>query len=189
MDPRFYDAVLSSPVIAAVKDEEGLEDCLGLEHIQIVFFLFGDLCSIPGLVARVKDAGKIALVHTDRISGLAQSKEIAVDFLRANTRLDGIISTRPNFIRRARELDLFTVLRLFAIDSMALAGIDKLEAAKPDFLEVLPGVMPKTIRRIVQTARTPLLAGGLITDKEDVLSALAAGAVAVSSTNPEVWRM
>lgn len=189
MDQRFYDAVLSSPVIAAVKDEEGLRDCLSLEHIQIVFFLFGDLCSIPGLVAQVKDAGKIAMVHTDRISGLSQSKEIAVDFLKANTRLDGIISTRPSFIRRARELELFTVLRLFAIDSMALAGIDKLEAAKPDFLEVLPGVMPKTIRRIVETAHTPLLAGGLIIDKEDVLSALGAGAVAVSTTNPGVWRM
>lgn len=189
MDQRFYDAVLASPVIAAVKDEEGLADCLTLEHIQVVFFLFGDLCTIPELVGRVKDAGKLALVHTDRISGLSQSKEIAVDFLKASTRLDGIISTRTNFIKRARELELFTVLRLFAIDSMALSGIDKLELARPDFLEVLPGVMPKTIRRIVSTAHTPLLAGGQITDKEDVLAALSAGAVAVSTTNPEVWRM
>lgn len=33
---------------------------------------------------------------------------------------------------------MFTVLRLFVIDSMALVGIDKLEGVKPDFIEVLP---------------------------------------------------
>lgn len=189
MDQRFYDAVLASPVIAAVKDMEQLEDCLTLDNIQVVFLLFGDLCTIADIVARAKDAGKIVMIHTDLISGLSSSKEIAVDFLRLSTRADGIISTKPNFIRRARELKMFTVMRLFVIDSMALAGIDKLEAVKPDFIEVLPGAIPKTIRKIAQTTRIPLLAGGLIKDKEDVMAALGAGAMAVSATSREVWRM
>ena len=189
MDQRFYDAVLASPVIAAVKDMEQLEDCLALDNIQVVFLLFGDLCSIAGIVARAKDAGKIVMIHTDLVTGLSSSKEIAVDFIRNATRADGIISTKPNFIRRARELKMFTVLRLFVIDSMALAGVSKLEGVKPDFIEVLPGVMPKTIRRIAQTTRIPLLAGGLIADKEDVMAALGAGAMAVSATSREVWRM
>lgn len=189
VDQRFYDAVLASPVIAAVKDMEQLEDCLKLDNIQVVFLLFGDLCSIADIVARAKEGGKIVMIHTDLVTGLSSSKEIVVDFLRANTQADGIISTKPNFIKRARELKMFTVLRLFVIDSMALAGIDKLEAVRPDFIEVLPGVMPKTIRRIAQTTRIPLLAGGLIKDKEDVVAALSAGAMAVSATSREVWRM
>lgn len=189
MDQRFYDAVLSSPVIAAVKDMAQLEECLSLDHIQVVFLLFGDLCTIADIVDRAKDEGKIVMIHTDLVAGLSSSKEIAVDFLRASTRADGIISTKPNFIRRARELKMFTVMRLFVIDSMALAGIGKLESVKPDFIEVLPGVMPKTIHRITQTTRIPLLAGGLIADKEDVMAALSAGAMAVSTTSREVWRM
>ena len=189
MDQRFYDAVLASPVIAAVTDMDQLEECLTLDNIQVVFLLFGDLCSIADIVARAKDGGKIVMIHTDLVGGLSSSKEIVVDFLRANTRADGIISTKPNFIKRARELKMFTVLRLFVIDSMALAGIDKLEAVRPDFIEVLPGVMPKTIRRITQTTRIPLLAGGLIKDKEDVMAALSAGAMAVSATSRDVWRM
>lgn len=189
MQQAFYDAVSASPVIAAVKDPAGLEDCLSLEQIQVVFLLFGDLCSIPSLVARAKDAGKLVLVHTDLISGLSSNKEIAVDFLRSATRLDGILSTRPSFISRARELELCTVLRLFVIDSMALAGTAKADSVRPDFLEILPGVMPKTIRKITKMTRVPLLAGGLIADKEDVLAALNAGAMAVSTTDPNVWRM
>ena len=189
LDQRFYDAVLASPVIAAVKNMEQLEECLTLENIQVVFLLFGDLCSIADIVARAKDAGKIVMIHMDLITGLSSSKEIVVDLIHRSTRADGIITTKPSFIRRARELNLFTVMRLFVIDSMALAGIDKLESVKPDFIEVLPGVMPKTIRRIVQTTRIPLLAGGLIADKEDVVAALSAGAMAVSATSREVWQL
>ena len=131
MDQRFYDAVLASPVIAAVKDMGQLEECLTLDNIQVVFLLFGDLCSISDIVAKAKDAGKIVMIHTDLVGGLSSGKEVAVDFLRQSTRADGIISTKPNFIKRARELKMFTVLRLFVIDSMALAGIDKLEASSP----------------------------------------------------------
>lgn len=189
MDQRFYDAVAASPVIAAVKDEEGMERALRTENVQVVFLLFGDICSIGGLVARVKQAGKLAIVHADLVTGLSSAKEIAVDYIKSATQADGIISTRPNFIRRAKELNLCTVLRVFVIDSMALAGIEKLEKARPDFLEILPGVMPKTIQKIHQNAHTPILAGGLIADKEDVLNALNAGAMAVSTTDPAVWTM
>ncbi|MEG1720939.1 MAG: glycerol-3-phosphate responsive antiterminator, partial [Pseudoflavonifractor sp.] len=37
------------------------------------------------------------------------------------------------------------------------------------------------------TTGKPIIAGGLIADKEDVTSALSAGAIAVSSTNREIW--
>ena len=37
--------------------------------------------------------------------------------------------------------------------------------------------------------KTPIIAGGLISDKESVMAALSAGAIAVSSTNHEVWKM
>ena len=60
---------------------------------------------------------------------------------------------------------------------------------RPDFIEVLPGVMPRVIKRICASVRTPIIAGGLITDKEDVMAALSAGAIAVSSTNHQVWKM
>lgn len=176
-------------MIAAVKDMEGLELCISEENIQMVFLLFGDILTIPDIVARVKDAGKIAMVHADLITGLASSKEVAVDFIKSATRADGILSTRPNMIRRARELKLFTVLRVFVIDSMALSGIEKLGQNQPDFIEIMPGAMPKTIQKICKLTRIPLLAGGLIADKEDVMAALNAGAMAISATSPAVWEM
>lgn len=67
--------------------------------------------------------------------------------------------------------------------------VKQIANAKPDMLEILPGVMPKIIRRLSKTVKVPVIAGGLILDREDVMNALSAGAISVSSTNPEVWKM
>lgn len=185
---RFRDMVIDCPVIAAVKDEDGLERCLETD-IGIVFILFGDIISLPNIVERLKAADRIALVHADLIGGLAQ-KEISVDYIRNNTRADGIISTKPALIKRAKELGMFTVLRFFIIDSMAFENIHKqCNLVRPDCIEVLPGVMPKVIHKICAAEREPVIAGGLIADKDDIMQALEAGAVAISSTSEAVWKM
>ncbi len=174
------------PIIAAVKDEKGLKECLQSE-CKVIFILFGNILNIAEIVQRVKDAGRFAMVHIDLIAGLG-SKEISVDFIRQNTGADGIISTKPQMIKRAKELSLLTVQRFFVLDSLSLQSVEKLrEACRPDFVEILPGVMPKIIRRIVSEIDTPVIAGGLITDKEDIVQALSSGAAAISSTNEAVW--
>lgn len=176
------------PIIAAVKDDEGLEKCVACES-RVVFVLYGTVCSIAEIVKHIKDAGKTAIVHIDLIAGLS-AKEVAVDFIRHSTLADGIISTRPAIIRRARELSLVSVQRYFLIDSIALESITRVpDGHGPDFIEVLPGVMPKIISRLSASASVPIIAGGLISDKEDVLAALGAGAVAVSTTNQAVWAL
>ena len=103
---------------------------------------------------------------------------------------DGVLSTKATLTRRAKELGLVAIQRFFLLDSMAITNIEKqLPQGASDLIEVLPGLMPKIIRQVVALAGRPVIAGGLITDKEDVTRALSAGAVAVSSTNPAVWEM
>lgn len=186
MKQILYDTLEGCPVIAAVKNREGLENSIASD-CAVVFLLFGDICSIGELVEKVKRAGKMAIVHVDLIGGLA-SKEIAVDFIKRNTKADGIITTKPLLIKRAKELNLFSVLRFFVLDSIALENIEKQEkAVQPDIMEILPGVMPKIIRQICSRATVPVIAGGLISEKEDVIAALASGAVSISTTDERVW--
>ncbi|MEG1291174.1 MAG: glycerol-3-phosphate responsive antiterminator, partial [Lachnospiraceae bacterium] len=93
-------------------------------------------------------------------------------------------------INRAKELSMFTVFRIFVLDSRAYQSIEKQKnQIKADFIEILPGVMPKIIRKINKLSSQPVIAGGLITDKEDVIEALDAGAISVSTTNQDVWFM
>ena len=180
MKHYFYQALEENPIIAAIKNMDDLELCCSLEEIRVVFVLFGDICTIRTIVKRLKDAGKIAIVHVDLIVGLS-SKEIVVDFIKMSTEADGIISTKVPLIRRGNELNFITVQRCFLLEQQ--------HQVKPDFIEVLPGIMPQVISKMCKVSKAPIIAGGLISEKESVMSALSAGAMAVSSTNHEVWKL
>lgn len=180
------DHLASCPIIAAVKDEEGLHRALESD-CSLIFVLYGDICSISSITQRLADADRAAFIHIDLIDGLA-GRDSAVDFLAQTTPAAGILSTKPALIRRARARGLCAVQRFFLLDSLAIETMRRqLDHTRPDLIEILPGVMPKVLRRIAGLTRIPIIAGGLISDKEDILAALDAGAAGVSSTNPDLW--
>lgn len=186
MKKEFREALLDSPIIAAIKDDNGLQKCLTSDS-RVIFILYGDICNIADIVDTVKSSGKIAMVHLDLITGLS-SKEIAVDFIKKYTQADGIITTKPNLIKRAKELGLYTILRLFVIDSMAYENIERqTKTARPDLIEILPALMPKIVAKICSISSIPVIAGGLVSDKEDIMALLQAGVTSVSSTNEKIW--
>ena len=192
MGREFVEVIEAAPIVAAVKDDSGLEMCLKSD-VDAVFILYGDICTIAEIVSKVKDAGKIAMVHMDLITGLSP-RDISTDFIRKYTRADGIITTKSNLITHAKEIGLATVLRHFVLDSMALINIERQShqnrESQPDMIEILPGIIvPKMIRKICSMSRVPVICGGLIQDKEDVMHALASGATAISTTSSEVWFM
>lgn len=176
------------PTIAAIKSPQDLRAALEAPA-GLIFVLHGSILDISGTVDAIRAAGKLSLVHIDLLEGLS-AKEVAVDYLQAATGADGIISTKPLLIRRAKELGLLAVQRFFLLDSMALENVRKQMIASPaDAVEILPGCMPKIIRQLAAQSKKPLIASGLMLDKEDVIAALSAGAAAVSTTNEAIWQM
>lgn len=181
---EFLDALQASPVIAAVKNSEGLQKALGSECTAI-FILYGTVLNVGDIVSRIRDAGKMAFVHVDLIDGLS-NRDIAIDFLSEHAKPDGVISTRPNLIRRAKELGLVTVQRFFLIDSLSFENVLR-QSSNADLLDILPGTMPRVIERLKKQVRQPVIASGLLQDKQDILGALSAGAIAVSTTCEKLW--
>lgn len=47
--------------------------------------------------------------------------------------------------------------------------------------------MPKVINKIVEDTKIPLIAGGLITNFKDVTTSLNSGAIAISTSNEDIW--
>jgi len=175
-----------SPIVAAVKDENGLNDACKSD-CNVIFMLFGSVIDIGRYVDLIIDSGKVPIVHIDLVSGLT-GKEIAVDFISKNTKAAGIISTKPALIRRAKELGLLGIQRSFIIDSIALSNLKKqIEQYDPDAIEILPGIMPRIITEIKNDTNIPIIAGGLIRDKKDIMAALEAGADAISTTSSLLW--
>lgn len=177
-----------SPIVAAVKTDELLDKAVESE-CSVVFILYGNICTIGQLVKRVKDAGKTAIVHADLIGGLKDP--VGVDYLKDHTETDGIISTRQVIVRRAKELGLIAGERTFIVDSMAFENCKAQLASgiRPDFLEVMPGLLDEIISELHTIKDVPLVAGGLIRSKQDILKALHHGACAISTTKSDLWAL
>ena len=187
MKEKFYEFIEANPIIAAVKNDEDLRQSCLINEIKVIFILYGNICNIKSIVDKVKESGKIAIVHIDLIVGLS-SKDIVVDFVKIHANVDGIISTKPSLIKRAKELGLYTVLRVFIIDSISFKNIkSQISSGNPDMIEILPGLMPKVIKEVNEMIKIPIIVGGLIEDKNDILNALSAGAMSISTTNHKIW--
>lgn len=182
------DKLEKCPIITAVKNHAEFMQALETEN-ELVFILYGSLQTISGITSKIHEKGKLAIVHMDLIDGLS-SQDAAVKFLADTVKVDGIISTKSSLLRCAKERGLITVQRFFLLDSLSLKKLDLQENFDAvDLVEILPGVMPKIIKKVCLSVCVPVIAGGLIQDKEDVMQALASGAAGVSSTNAAIWNM
>lgn len=180
--------LMDSPIIAAVKEDTELKKALDSD-CQVIFLLYGTILNVGSLVEQVHSRNKLCFVHIDLIEGLS-SREIAVDALVKLSDPDGIISTKTPLIRRAQQLGLLAIQRVFLLDSLSLRSLlAQLDTNLPDFIEVLPGIIPSVIQEITEKTAIPLIAGGLIRSKQEVIQALQAGVVAVSTSCQAVWRM
>lgn len=178
-------AMEQNPVIPALKDLSHLAECLCCPS-GIVFVLCGDILNIGDIIHQLHEGGKKAVIHADLVTGLAP-KEIAADFL-LRCGADGIISTRPSLARRGRELGMLSVLRIFALDSKAVSKVrSEVDLGNPHMIELLPGPLPRVISRLKSELRVPVIAGGLLEEKSDILTALGAGAMCVSTSDSRLW--
>lgn len=171
------------PVIAAVRDD-GWEQALQ-SPVRIVFHLSANLLQIPDLVRQAHDADKFLFIHMDLAEGIGKDR-VGLHYL-SQCGVDGIISTKAQLIRLAKEQQLVTVQRFFALDSKGMESIDEmLRISNPHFMEIMPGVISKAVSRF-SGGTIPVIAGGLIQTKQEVTEALRSGATAVSTGQCDLW--
>lgn len=83
---------------------------------------------------------------------------------------------------------MIAVHRLSLLDLISLdTGYKMLKKSQPNYVEVLPGIIPKIIREVKETVDIPVFAGGLIRTFDEVESALSAGAEAVTTSKKDLW--
>lgn len=174
------------PLIAAIRDENGFRAALESD-IPVIFLLNSNILCLAQQCEQLAARGKKVFVHIDLVDGLA-SVPVAVDFISQMTPAVGILTTHGSIIKRAAELELLSIYRVFMLDGVALQRARRnIDKTRPNFLEIMPGMMPTIIKRLTDYTRIPVIAGGLLTQDIDIRNALSAGAVGVSSTNPELW--
>lgn len=188
MRSTFFDRIQINPIIAAVSDLHKLDKALD-SPCEIIFLLTGNIFNLKEIVDKAKSKGKCIFIHIDLIDGFSRNVT-ALRYINEHIKPDGIISTKATLIKAAKEMHMFAIQRFFIIDSLSLNNaIDSLKSLRPDAAEILPGVMGKITSTINNQSNRPIIAGGLIKDKEDVISSLKAGAIGISTTDEKIWDM
>ncbi len=179
----FLDVLKERPVIAALRDVANppLET---VPNIGVLFVLGGDIFDISGIVDQARRFNKLVFIDIDLVKGIGKDGS-GVRYLARETQVHGIITTKSNLIAGAKRDGLSTIQRIFVLDSESLTGgLNVVSKSKPDAVEILPGlIVPKIMKRIREKTSIPVIAGGLITQQEEVEEILASGAVGISTTS------
>lgn len=180
---ELIDLLARSPVIAAVR-ENNFEAALE-SPVEVLFYLESHLLTVKERIAQAHQARKAIFIHIDLADGIGKDKE-GMQYLAA-CGADGILSTRGQLIKIAKDLGLVAIQRFFALDSQGLGSArEMLKSTNPNMMEILPGVIPKVISSYAEGA-IPVIASGLIETKQEITAALSKGAVAVSTGTKQLW--
>jgi glycerol uptake operon antiterminator len=173
-------------ILPAVREMKDLEKAMESKFNYIVL-LDSHIGQLRGVMKLAKSYNKKILLHADLIQGLSHD-EYAAQFLCQEIKPAGLISTRTSVVVTAKKKGLLAIQRLFLLDSIALNTSYKLlKKSQPDYIEVLPGVMPHIISEVKEQLQISIFAGGLIRSVENVEHALSSGAEAVTTSRKELW--
>lgn len=183
---RLEETLIENPIIAAVRNEKDLNKAIN-SNAEVVFVLNANIITIKDICEKLKLSNKLVFVHIDMIEGL-RADSAGIEYIKKYAEPYGIITTKPTNVRYAKQLGLSTIQRIFIIDSLSLdTGIRNIKEVVPDAVEVMPGVASKIIDIIQKEVNVPIIAGGLIKNKKDVVDALGSGAVAISTSSSDLW--
>ena len=172
-------------IVPAAKNVKQFESLLE-SNFEVAVFLDTHIGQLRMLHDLARQGKKKMLLHADLIQGL-KNDEYAAQYLCQEIRPFGLISTRSSVIMTAKKRGILAIQRVFMLDTMALEkSYTLLKKTQPDYIEVLPGIMPHMIAEVRERTGIPILAGGLIRSTEDVERALDAGADAVTTSNKEL---
>ncbi|MBO7187276.1 MAG: glycerol-3-phosphate responsive antiterminator [Clostridia bacterium] len=179
-------AKLNNRLIAGVRTKTEFVSALN-SPCEIIFLLnFQNILNIEEVLTLTHKAGKKAYIHFDFLDGVGKDK-YGLKYIKSKG-ADGIITTKTNIVMMAKEEGLSTVQRFFIVDSKAIGtALDAIHSSNPDMVEIMPGIIPKVILGFAKKIKQPIIAGGLISTKEEIKSAINSGATAISTGKEELW--
>ncbi len=179
--------MFNKKIAAAIRTEEDFSTAIK-SGVDVVFLLHSNIMTIGRSIEEIHAANKKVFIHLDFAEGVGKDKA-GIDFI-SKQNADGILTTRTNIVRLAKDANLITVQRFFLVDSHSLnTSVESIRISKPDIIELMPGIVTKKIREFSQIVHMPIIAGGIIETEDEVREALDAGANLVSTGEKSLWSL
>jgi glycerol uptake operon antiterminator len=187
MDKSLAVRLTRHPVIATLYGAELIDDFIASEaEISIVANF--ELRRLQSVIKALTDAKKYPIVNIDSCDGLSQDKG-GVDYL-AEIGAKGLVSTRVATVQRAKKAGLVSIQKVFVTDRSTFPrSVSALEQSEPNLVQLMPAPMLPHIPAQYRKAMPPIVASGFVCGREDAVSAIANGAIAVSTSDKKLWKL
>lgn len=179
---------LTRPIIPVVAETDA--DVALVADASLVFLQGCELSDLGRILEWFK-TGPLAhlpiVLHIDLLAGLT-SDDAGLRYLVGLGGIDGIITVRVHLVAAARRLGLVSILLLFLQDGRSVErGLHVIEQARPDMVELVPGVAALELADEFARVPVPRIAGGLVRTPALVHRLLARGCAAVSTSATTLW--
>ncbi len=175
-------------IIPAISTHQDLKKFLKLPLRYGILMNF-QLAQLEELVLAMKEHKKKVLIHSELIRGLASDEYGSIYLIQA-LNVDGIISSKPKVIDVCKKRNVLGILRFFLKDTYSLKqSLMITQKVAPECLEVLPAVNIEVIQSIKHYVSSEVMFGGLINSEAQIRLCLNAGAIAITTSNPDFWNL
>jgi len=187
MDKSLGARLMRHPVIATLYGVEQVGAFVdSAAEVSIVANV--ELRKLQPVIATLTQAGKYVIVNIDSCEGLSQDKG-GVDYL-ADIGVASLVSTRVATIQRANRAGMVTMQKVFVTDrSTWPRSVKALEQSDPNLVQIMPAPMLAHLPEADRKGLPPIVTSGFVCNQDDIRSALAHGAVAVSTSDRKLWHL
>ena len=174
------------PVIAAIRGPEDFARALSGD-VRVISVVGGNIFQMTDQLLQAKEEKKTVLFHMDLVEGIGRDKA-GMHYAKETFGIAGIHSTRSHIIKLAKAEDLITIHRLFITDFQSItSGLSMVKISNPDFVEVTPGVLPRSVNTISRSQGKRVIASGLVQSEKDIQILLRAGASNMVCSSQSLW--
>ena len=140
------------------------------------------------LLENAHERGLAVYVNMDHIDGIAPDSA-GLRYLATQLHIKGVVSSHGKILAQAKNFDLQTVQRIFAVDSTGLeVALESVDTHCVDLLDISPGLVTTYIAaHTMALLPLPFIASGLIHTPQQVRAVLQTGALGVAVSRPELW--
>ncbi|WP_445506836.1 glycerol-3-phosphate responsive antiterminator [Niallia sp. 03190] len=179
-------------MVAAVKDPKYMERAIEYkDNLSAVLLMTGTILTVKRYVDFLQSQGLPVILHVDKIGGLEMDRD-GIEFIKRNVKPAAIVTTKTGIIKKAKSSGLYVIQRVFLIDTDVFTNLVK-DASKnqivSDMIEVMPCRAPDFLEKLKKVSPVPVITGGLLNAPEHAKKALNRGAMAVTTSNVEMWKI
>ncbi|WP_338751574.1 glycerol-3-phosphate responsive antiterminator [Bacillus sp. FJAT-52991] len=177
-------------MVAAVKEPKYIEKAIKYkDNLSAVLLMTGTILTVKKYVDFIQSHGLPVILHVEKIGGLEMDRD-GIEFVKRNVQPHAIVTTRTSIIKKAKSSGLVVVQRIFLIDTEVYTNLVKdIQYIQADVIEIMPCRVPDFLNKISKVSPVPTITGGLLNSPEHAKQALENGALAITTSNPDMWKI